>query len=385
MGKIVIAGGRYPSTFPQEVIPHMDSVVVGEAERIWPQVVEDLVAGRLKKVYEAPFAPPLDNIPPPRYDLIEPQFDVPIVTEATRGCKYKCSFCQLTVQNAPYRVRPIQDVIRDLKATSRLPFHKRKMAMLLDNNLGGDLVYAKELLKEIAKLKLWGLGAQFSFDCLHDDEFVDLLVKARCGMAFLGLESMNEPSLSSVHKRQNKVYEYKELFEKLKKRGILTFTGMMLGLDEDTPEYFESVPERLDEVDPSSVLLSISIPIPGTPFHTTVEDEGRLFDRDLSHYEGDHLVFWPKHVNPRQVFEAFRKINKYFYSWKSILKRWWRLITKQSLKGNLLAKLFHTAVISVIFFKLSVFQRDHAQKRVYPMRNAEEEFPKRRESPALAA
>jgi radical SAM superfamily enzyme YgiQ (UPF0313 family) len=358
---------------------------VGEAERIWPQVVEDLVAGRLKKVYEAPFAPPLDNIPPPRYDLIEPQFDVPIVTEATRGCKYKCSFCQLTVQNAPYRVRPIQDVIRDLTATSGLPFHKRKMAMLLDNNLGGDLDYAKELLKEIAKLKLWGLGAQFSFDCLHDDEFVDLLVKARCGMAFLGLESMNEPSLSSVHKRQNKVYEYKELFEKLKKRGILTFTGMMLGLDEDTPEYFESVPEKLDEVDPSSVLFSISIPIPGTPFHKTVEDEGRLFDRDLSHYEGDHLVFWPKHVNPGQVFEAFRKINKYFYSWKSILKRWWRLMTKQSLKGNLLAKLFHTAIISVIFFKLSVFQRDHAQKRVYPMRTAEEEFLKSRESPALAA
>jgi radical SAM superfamily enzyme YgiQ (UPF0313 family) len=385
LGKIVVAGGRYPSTFPQDVIPHMDSVVVGEAERIWPQVVEDLVAGRLKKVYEAPFAPPLDNIPPPRYDLIEPQFDVPIVTEATRGCKYKCSFCQLTVQNAPYRVRPIQDVIRDLTATSGLPFHKRKMAMLLDNNLGGDLDYAKELLKEIAKLKLWGLGAQFSFDCLHDDEFVDLLVKARCGMAFLGLESMNEPSLSSVHKRQNKVYEYKELFEKLKKRGILTFTGMMLGLDEDTPEYFESVPEKLDEVDPSSVLFSISIPIPGTPFHKTVEDEGRLFDRDLSHYEGDHLVFWPKHVNPGQVFEAFRKINKYFYSWKSILKRWWRLMTKQSLKGNLLAKLFHTAIISVIFFKLSVFQRDHAQKRVYPMRTAEEEFLKSRESPALAA
>ncbi len=385
MGKTVIAGGRYPSTFPQEVIPHMDTIVVGEAERIWPQVVEDLVAGRLKKIYEAPFAPPLDNIPPPRYDLIEPQFAVPIVTEATRGCKYKCSFCQLTVQNAPYRVRPIEDVIRDLKATSGLPFYKRKMAMLLDNNLGGDLGYAKELLKEIAKLKLWGLGSQFSFDCLHDDEFVELLVKARCGMAFLGLESMNEPSLSSVHKRQNKVYEYKELFEKLKKRGILTFTGMMLGLDEDTPEYFESVPEKLDEVDPSSVLLSISIPIPGTPFHKTVEAEGRLFDRDLSHYEGDHLVFWPRHVHPAQVFEAFRKINKHFYSWKNVFKRWLRLIRKQSLKGNLLSKLFHTAVISTIFFKLSIFQRDHAQKRVYPMQRAEKEFPKRQESRVLAA
>lgn len=75
-------------------------------------------------------------------------------------------------------MRPIADVIRDLTATEKLPFHKRKMAMLLDNNLGGDIGYAKELLQEIAKLNLWGLGAQFSFDCLHDDEFLDLLVKA---------------------------------------------------------------------------------------------------------------------------------------------------------------------------------------------------------------
>ncbi len=365
LGKTVIAGGRYPSTFPQEVIPHVDVTVVGEAERIWPRVVEDLVRGKAGKVYEAPLGAPLDGIPPPRYDLIESQFAVPIVTEATRGCKYRCSFCQLTVQNAPYRTRPIPDVIRDLTTTAGLPFHKRKMAMLLDNNLGGDLDYAKALLREIAKLRLWGLGAQFSFDCLHDDEFVDLLVEARCGMAFLGLESLNEPSLSSVHKHQNKVHEYKELFLKLKRKGILTFTGMMLGLDEDTPEYLETIPRQLDDIDPSSVLLSISIPIPGTPFHKTVEEEGRIVDRDLSHYEGDHLVFRPRNVTPAQVFGAFRKINLRFYSLRSIFKRWWRLFAAQWGKGRPVSRLFHTAVISAIFFKLSMFQRDHAEKRVY--------------------
>ncbi len=367
LGKIVVAGGRYPSTFPEEVIPHMDSVVVGEAEPVWPQVVEDMVKGRLKRVYEAPLAPSLENIPPPRYDLIEPDFAVPIVTEATRGCKYRCSFCQLTIKATPFRFRPIKDVIRDLTATTQLPFHKRKMAMLLDNNLGGDLGYAKELLKEIAKLKLWGLGTQFSFDCLHDDEFVDLLVKARCGMAFIGLESLNEPSLSSVHKKQNKVEEYKELFERLKKRGILTFTGLMLALDEDTPSYYKSMPEKLDEIDPSSILLSISIPIPGTPFHKLVESEGRIFDRDLSHYEGDHLVFTPKRVSPDEVFEAFHRINKHFYSWKSILKRWWRFISTMSSDGKIFKWIFNSLFISFILFKLSIFQRDHAQKKVYPI------------------
>jgi len=366
-GKIVVAGGRYPSTFPREVIPYMDVTVVGEAERIWPQVVKDLVAGKSKKVYEAPFGVPLDNIPPPRYDLIEPDFSVPVVTEATRGCPYKCSFCQLTIQNAPFRKRPVRDVIRDLTATSKLPFLKRKVAMLHDNNFGGDIEYAKEVVREIAKLRMWGVGFQFSFDCLHDDEFVNLMVKARAGLAFLGLESLNEPSLLSVHKKQNRVEEYKELFEKLKRRRIMTFTGVMLGLDEDTPEYYESLPEHLEEIDPSAILLSISIPIKGTPFHRKVNAEGRIFDKDLSHYEGDHLVHMPKGVGSDDVFKAFERVNRVYYSWKNILKRWWRFITSYSGEEGFATQIGRTLFMSAYFFQLNLFQRDHAKQRVYPL------------------
>lgn len=366
-GKIVVAGGRYPSTFPEKVIPHMDAVVVGEAELIWPRVVEDMVKGDLQKVYKAPEAPPLNNIPPPRYDLVESDFMVPVVIEATRGCKHRCQFCQLTIQSAPYRCRPVEDVIRDLKATEKLSYYKRKMAMILDNNFGGDMDYAKKLLREIKKLKLWALGVQFSFECLHDDEFVDLLIQANCTMVFIGLESLNEPSLSSVHKYHNKVEEYRDLFMKLKRKGILTFTGMMLALDEDTKEYFDYLPVRLDEIDPSSILLSISIPIHGTPFYEKVCNEGRIVDFDLSHYEGDHLVFTPKHVSEADVMEAFINVNRYFYSWKNILKRWLRLMKAFSFHGNIFKNPFKAVIISIVLFKLSVFQRDHAMKKVYPV------------------
>jgi len=365
LGKKVVAGGRYPSTFPEQLSSYMDAIVIGEAEQIWPDVVRDLVNGKVKKFYQAPLAPSLENIPPPRYDLIEPQFTVPVVTEATRGCKYKCSFCQLTVKPAPFRMRPIKDVINDLTATDKLPFFKRRITMLLDNNLGSDLGYAKELLKEIAKLRLWALGVQFSFDCLHDDEFIDLLEEAGCGMAFIGLESLNEPSLACVHKNHNRVKEYKELFLKLKKKGILTFTGMILALDEDTPEYYESLPKRLAEIDPSSILLSLSIPIPGTPYHKRVLEEGRITDFDLSHYEGDHLVINPIGVTAQDVIQAFGRINKYFYSWVNISKRWWRFITTASFKGDLIHRLFRAAFLSVILIKLSVFQRHHARRKVY--------------------
>jgi radical SAM superfamily enzyme YgiQ (UPF0313 family) len=367
LGKTVIAGGKWVSSFPDDAAPHFDCIVVGEAEKIWPRVVEDLVAGRLRKRYDAPFAPPLDGIPPPRYDLVEPAFDAPVVTEATRGCPYECSFCQLMIDNAPYRVRPIEDVVNDLSATSKLPLHKRKLAMLYDNNLGGDRGYAKELLQEIAKLKLWALGTQFSFDCLHDDEYVELLAKANCTLAFIGLESLSEPSLASVHKKQNKVEEYKELFEKLKHHGIMTMTGLMLALDEDTPEYYEGLPDHLDEIDPSVILLSISIPIPGTPFHSKAREEGRIVDTDLSHYEGDHLVITPRLVTPEQVFEAFLNVNRSFYSNRKIAKRWWGLVSSYRRASNPLSWMFHAGVMSYIYLKLSAFQKDHAEQRVYPL------------------
>lgn len=365
MGKKVVAGGRYASTFPEKLKGHMDAVVVGEAEKIWPQVVHDLVNNTLKHKYLAPVASTLENIPPPRYDLVEKDFFVPVVIEATRGCIYKCSYCQLNIKPIPHRKRPIKDVINDLKATQNLPFLKRKIAMLQDNNLGGDMKYAKDLLREIAKLKLWALGVQFSFDCLHDDEFIDLLVEANCGLAFIGLESLNEPSLAFVHKKQNKTHEYSELFLKLKKRGILTFTGMMIALDEDTPEYYYNLPDKLEEIDPSTILLSISIPIPGTPFHKLVEKEGRISDPNLAHYEGDHLVFHPKNVNKEEVFEAYKRINRIFYSWKNICRRWWRFIKTASFRGSFLNRIFRGILLSGILLKISIFQRDHALHKVY--------------------
>ncbi len=369
LGKIVIAGGRYPSTFPQEVLPHFDSVVVGEAEPVWAQVVDDMVSGKLKKIYTAPFAAALDGIPPPRYDLAEAVFAAPVVTEATRGCPFRCTYCQLNIRTAPHRCRPVEDVIQDLTATSRLPFHKRKMAMVYDNNFGGNMPYAKELLREIAKLNLWAVGFQFTFNCLKDDEFVDLLVEANGAMAFIGLESLNEPSLIAVRKRQNRVREYEAQFTKLKERGIITFTGMMLALDEDTPSYYQTLPEKIQEVDPSAILLSISIPIPGTPFHREVESAGRIFDKNLAHYEGDHLVFWPQKVTPDQVFETFKRLNRIFYSWPNIVKRWWRLVSTYWRANSGGSRLFRTLLISYIFFKVSIFQRDHAQKKVYQQQN----------------
>lgn len=388
-GKIVIGGGKFASTFPDEVQPHFDSILVGEAhapvrtpsssmdkteqelgviaepQSIWSQMVYDLVEGTLKRRYTAEAAPPLDNIPPPRYDLVESKFTVPIVTEASRGCPHPCTYCALNIKRTPHRTRPVADVIRDLTSTEKLPWLKRKMAMILDNNLGGDLENAKTLLREIAKLKFWAVGTQFSIECLRDDEFVDLLAKANCRMAFIGMESLNEESLLGVQKRQNKVQEYKEFFDKLHRRGILTFCGFMFALDEDTRGYYENLPAQLDDVGVAVILSSISIPIYGTPLYDQVASEGRIVDDNLSHYEGDHLVFRHKKLTAGEIHSAYERVNRIFFSWKNIFRRWLKFIRKQSIQESLPQFLLKILVTTFVYFKLSIFQRHHAQERVF--------------------
>ena len=365
-GKKVVAGGRYATTHPDRVAPYFDATVVGEADWIWASVVEDLVSGRLKNIYQAAPAASLEGIPTPRYDLAEPEFAAPVVTEATRGCPFTCSFCQLNIQRRPYRTRPIEDVVADLAAASSLPWHRRQVAMFYDNNFGGDMVYAKELLRAIAHFDFAGVGFQFSFNCLRDDEFVDLLQQANGIMAFVGLESLQQESLDGVSKRQNRVADYHDQFAKLAQRGIMSFTGMMVALEEDTPEYYETLPARLREVDPSAVLLSISIPIPGTPFHRELAAQNRIFDDDLRHYEGDHLVFEPRHVNRQQVLAALESINREFYSWREILARGARLLTRHmAANWTSLRGWQHTIVLAVLFLKVSWFQRHHALEKVF--------------------
>ena len=372
LGKKVVAGGRYASTFPEALAGHFDSVVVGEAEQVWPRVVADLLANRLQPLYRAPVAPKLEDIPPPRYDLVEPAYGIAVVTEASRGCPYHCSYCALNIVPTPYRARPIPDVIRDLTATSALPWHRRKLAMVYDNNLGGDIPWAKALLREIAKLDLWGVGYQFTLNCLDDPEFVDLLAEAHGTMAFVGMESLNDRALLSVQKKHNLVQRYEEEFGKLKERGILTFAGFMVGLDEDTPDYYAAVNAKLERVDPSAILSSIAIPIPGTPLHVEAVAEGRIADEDLRHYEGDHLVFRPRTVSAGDVLAAYEAIPAKFYAWPAVLRRWWRLM-QAYWNGPRRWRLFHSVLLTAVLYQLTRFQRTHLARTVRPLLAEERE------------
>ncbi len=111
-GKTVVAGGPHVTYCKEEALLWFDAVVTGEAENAWPQLLKDLAAGQLKPVYTGT---PCDmkDLPTPRYDLLPNRFFVKKVIQATRGCPFSCSFCTVPSLNPGFRLRPVQDVVRD--------------------------------------------------------------------------------------------------------------------------------------------------------------------------------------------------------------------------------------------------------------------------------
>jgi radical SAM superfamily enzyme YgiQ (UPF0313 family) len=139
----------------------------------------------------------------------------------------------------------------------------------------------------------------------------------------------------------------------------------MFALDEDTKEYYETLPEKLDEVGCNVILPSISIPIYGTPLYDKIKSEGRLIDENITHYEGDHVLFKHNNLSEKEIYEAYRRVNKIFYSWKNIFRRWIKFLRKQSVQESIPQFIMKVLISTVIYFKLSIFQKHHATERVF--------------------
>jgi hypothetical protein len=97
-GRTVVMGGIAATLAgPEVVLQHADSIVMGEAEETWPRVVRDFQGGNLQPVYRMERRPPIETLPEPRLDLLDPRrLGRWRPVQATRGCPFTCEFCSIT-------------------------------------------------------------------------------------------------------------------------------------------------------------------------------------------------------------------------------------------------------------------------------------------------
>ncbi len=320
LGVPVVAGGPHVSYWVEEALQHVDAVVVGEAESVWPEVLRDFERGTPKRVYRGEPVE-LTGLPTPRYDLLENRFLVPRVLQATRGCPFTCSFCSVPDLNPGFRVRPVDDVIRDITSSHfSLPWQE-KVAWFWDDNLLVQRRWAKDLLRAMTGLDRQWL-TQASIDIVKDRELLDLMERSGCIGIFLGIESLDEADLKSVDKRQNRVGEYKEAIARLHDRGICVMAGFISGFDDQDPEMIVGTADRLNAIGIDVPFLSILTPFRGTPLYDDMLKDGRvLAERDWPHYNGYNVAFRPAKMSPEALLAAHRTMWNRAFSPALVLDR----------------------------------------------------------------
>jgi radical SAM superfamily enzyme YgiQ (UPF0313 family) len=309
LGVRVVAGGPHVTYWIEEALQHVDAVVVGEAEAIWPQVLADFARGRPERVYRGA-TPDLAGLPTPRYDLCEPRFVVRRVLQATRGCPFHCRFCSVPDLNPGFRTRPVGEVVRDVAA--ELPPRRGpqldKVVWFWDDNLLVKRRWAKELLRELTGLDRWWL-TQASIDIVQDRELLDLMERSGCVGIFLGIESLDAQAIESVDKRQNRVAAYRDAIASLHDRGICVMAGFISGFDSQRADEIVGTADRLQDLELDVPFLSILTPFRGTPLYDDLLREGRLLEeRDWPHYNGYNVAFEPARMTPGDLLEAHRRL-----------------------------------------------------------------------------
>ena len=315
-GVKVVIGGIHASMCPEEAKEHADSVVVGEAERTWPLLIEDLRRGELKPFYRETDLPELVGLPIPRRELLNRKsYWTTNCVQTSRGCPFDCDFCTVTIFGGnQYRLRPVEEVVEEVRRLNT------GYVVFVDDNIAGNKAYAKQLFKALIPLKIhW--GSQASLTMTRDPELLELAAKSGCTALFIGVESISEENLISANKRFNKVAKFREEFKRFHDYGIMIQTGMIFGFDHDDESSFERTIEFLEENRIELAMFNILTPLPGTGLYKKMDEEGRIIDRDWSHYDGRHVVFKPRLISPETLQEGFFWAYHKFYSVPSILKR----------------------------------------------------------------
>jgi radical SAM superfamily enzyme YgiQ (UPF0313 family) len=327
MGVPVVMGGIHATMCLEEVMERVDSVVTGEAEAIWSQVLEDTRHGRLKRRYDGGLAD-MSDVRIARHDLLATGYAFGAI-QTTRGCPLNCSFCSVTAFNgAHYRQRPIPDVVREFQLI------REKHVLVVDDNLIGTrhehIARAKELFRAMAQANLrkqW--VAQASINFADDEELLALAVKAGCRGVFIGFETPTPEGLRELGKKFNllKGRDFRVSVRRIQRHGIVVAGSFIMGLDIDEPGIGKRIAEVGSRYGVDNLNVLFLTPLPGTRLWDQMKSEGRIaldrFPEDWKYYTLTFPVARYKHLSLGGIIEEMMCCNREFYSVPRILRRVW--------------------------------------------------------------
>ena len=313
----VVMGGITVTSLREQAKEHCTSVVIGEGELLWPELLADFERGDLKPFYVTSREFDLAAAPMPRFDLLDPDKYNRLTVQTSRGCPHQCEFCASSILLTPrYKVKPVEKVIAEIRAIKRI--WAKPFIEFADDNSFVRRDHYKKLLRELARENVrWFTEADIRV--AEDDELLALIRDSGCQQILIGLESPRRPSLYGVEMKSNwKLRQqeyYRSAIEKIQSYGITVNGCFILGLDGDTRDVFADVLDFVRDSALYEVQVTFMTAFPGTPLYARLKKEGRILrDRAWELCTLFDLNFQPKNMSVAELQAGFLGLVKELYS-----------------------------------------------------------------------
>ncbi len=325
LGHYVVAGGSFASLCPDRFDGLVDTVIAGEAEYIWPDFCHDFEKGTPKTRYQESGVVDLEDSPTPRFDLMKLDRYVTASIQFSRGCPYRCEFCDIIVMfGRRPRTKDLAQIGRELDILRSRNIHN---VFFVDDNLIGNKKLAKALLRFLIDYQehhhyAFQFGTEASINIADDDELLKLFRGANFAWVFIGIESPDEESLRETLKTQNAGRNLLASVRTLYVHGIDVLAGFIIGFDNDALDTFDKQHRFITDAGIQVSMVGLLTALPRTPLYERLQREKRLLP-GIEH--GDNTKLGTNIIPKRMGYEAmvlnYRALYQHLFSDRGIAQR----------------------------------------------------------------
>lgn len=318
-GVPVVMGGYHVTLAPEEAAEEADAIIVGDAEPVWRQMLDDAARRRLEPIYDGRGRRTLSGVRPRREIFDGKDYQNITLVEFARGCNFTCDFCSITAfHHASQNHRPADEVAAEMERTGSRRF------FIVDDNIVSQPQKARELCRALIPLGVRWVG-QASIHISRDDELLRLMVESGCCGVLIGMESLDPANLRDMGKEWNLHNGgYEESLKRFRDHGLAVYGTFVFGYDNDDRDVVRRSVDFAVEQKLFLAAFNHLIPFPGTPLYRRLESEGRLLSPkwwlDPESRVGD-VAFRPKKMEPEELEELCLDARRRFYRWGSLFRR----------------------------------------------------------------
>ena len=329
-GMLALSEGITPEI--QELIDIGVTVVKGEVEETWGDILRDAAEDKLKALYD--FLDCKPDIYARPLPTIERKYLKRFIVsnfgtiDCSRGCPFNCSFCSIiNVQGKEMRVRSPERLAESIRENYHR--HRLRFYFFTDDNFARNRCW-KEVFTMLIRLREEEhIPLQFMIQVDTQSHnipgFVQMAKRAGCTQVFIGMESINPKNLKAAGKTQNNVQDYKNLISTWHIAKIATHVAYIFGFPFDTPESIQEDVGRLqNELGVEQASFFMLTPIPGSRDHARMVQNGEAMNPDLNLYDSFHETTRHPNFAPGELFASYEKAWRSFYSFdymKDVLSR----------------------------------------------------------------